>query len=139
MNTTYDDRLFINLCRRYPDRRIERDASGTITIMTPAGGGSSNRNAKLCRQLEGWVEASGLGVSFDSSVGFKFPNDLCRSPDASWVRSDRWDTLTTEEQESLPPICPDFVIELRSPTDKLSALRKRWTNIFLVVCVWDGS
>jgi Uma2 family endonuclease len=113
------DRLFLRLCRANPELRLERTAQGELIVMSPAGAESSGRNLALSSQLYVWAKASGLGVAFDSSGGFTLPNGAIRSPDASWVARDRWDGLTPEEQKGFAPLCPDFVIELRSPTDRL--------------------
>jgi Uma2 family endonuclease len=75
--------------------------------------------------LGSWAEADGTGVAFDSSTGFILPNGAERSPDAAWVSRSRWDRLTEKEQESFPPLCPDFVVELRSPTDNLKDLQAK--------------
>jgi Uma2 family endonuclease len=119
------DRLFLRLCRANPDLRLERTATGELIIMPPAGSGSGGRNLKVAQQLANWVDASGQGVAFDSSAGFTLPNGAIRSPDASWVARDRWDALTPDEQEGFAPLCPDFVVELRSPTDRLPDLRDK--------------
>jgi Uma2 family endonuclease len=119
------DRLFLRLCRANPDLRLERTATGELIIMPPAGSGSGGRNLKVAQQLANWVDASGLGVAFDSSAGFTLSNGAIRSPDASWVARDRWDALTPDEQEGFAPLCPDFVVELRSPTDRLPDLREK--------------
>src|SRR5207249_7373406 len=108
------DRLFQRLCRANPDLRLERTAHGELIIMPPAGSSSGGRNFELAGQLYNWVKASGLGVAFDSSAGFRLPNGAVRGPDASWVESDRWDALTPDERKGFAPLCPAFVIELRS-------------------------
>jgi Uma2 family endonuclease len=119
------DRLFLRLCSANPDLRLERTAQGELVIMPPAGAGSGGRNLSLTGQLYNWVEASGLGKGFDSSAGFTLPNGAIRSPDASWVDQDRWDALTPDEQEGFAPLCPDFVVELRSKTDSLREVRAK--------------
>ncbi|MEM1281213.1 MAG: Uma2 family endonuclease [Cyanobacteria bacterium P01_H01_bin.152] len=106
--------------------RFERTATGELIVNPPTGGGSGKRNAKIITQLGAWGEANEtLGEYFDSSTGFKLPNGANRSPDASWVRRDRWEALTLEEQEGFVPLCPDFVVELRSKTDRLQDLREK--------------
>ena len=105
--------------------RCERAASGEITVMTPAGGRSGQRNLKLGALLDAWVAASGLGAAFDSSTGFKLPGGAILSPDASWVAGPRWEALTEAEQEGFPPLCPDFVVELKSPSDSWRKLQKK--------------
>ena len=93
--------------------------------MPPTGGWSGNRNSKLTTRLELWAEADGTGLTFDSSTEFRLPNGGDRSPDAAWIRLDRWNALTTEEQDGFPPICPDFVVELRSKSDNLNQLQAK--------------
>jgi Uma2 family endonuclease len=93
--------------------------------MAPAGGASSARNLELSRQLANWAQRDGTGVAFDSSVGFILPNGAMRSPDAAWVRRERWDALSQDQREKFPPLCPDFVVEVRSSSDRLSTLQRR--------------
>ncbi|MBW4680507.1 MAG: Uma2 family endonuclease [Microcoleus vaginatus WJT46-NPBG5] len=113
------DDQFYQLCQDNSDLRFERNAKGELIIMPPAGGETSNRNAGLTAQLWIWNEQTKLGIAFDSSGGFKLPNGADRSPDASWVKLERWNALTSEQQKKFPPICPDFVVELLSPSDSL--------------------
>ena len=91
--------------------------------MPPTGGGTGKRNSELNIQLGLWNRETKLGFVFDSSTGFKLPNGATRSPDAAWVKRDRWDSLTLEQQEQFPPLCPDFVVELQSPSDALADAR----------------
>jgi Uma2 family endonuclease len=120
------DAQFYQLCRQHPDIRFERSAKGELIIMPPTGGVSGRRNFSLTGQLWSWVERHPeLGVGFDSSTCFKLPNGADRAPDVAWVRMDRWNALTPEQQEKFPPISPDFVIELRSRTDDLATLRSK--------------
>lgn len=93
--------------------------------MPPAGGRTGRRNADLTTDLNIWNRQTKLGVVFDSSTEFNLPNGGDRSPDASWIRLERWNALSEEEQETFPPICPDFVIELRSRTDSLRQLQEK--------------
>jgi Uma2 family endonuclease len=113
------DDQFYQLCRNNPDIKFERNVKGEIVIMPPTGGGTGNRNIEIGADFVIWNRQAKLGVLFDSSTCFKLPNGANRSPDVSWVRKDRWDTLTAEQQEKFPPIAPDFVLELMSPTDSL--------------------
>ncbi len=122
--TLDDDQLFA-FCQLNRDLRIERDAEGVLVLMAPAGGLSSARNLELCRQLANWAQRDGRGLAFDSSVGFILPNGAMRSPDASWVRRERWDGLSADQRERFPPLCPDFVVELRSASDRLPVLQRR--------------
>lgn len=105
------------------DLRLELTAEGELIVMPPAGGESSRRNIKVSARLEVWSEADGSGVAFDSSGGFILTNGAIRSPDASWVERSRYEALTAEQREKYPPLCPDFVVELRSPSDTLSVLQ----------------
>lgn len=117
---------FAALAAANRDLRFERTSAGELIVNPPTGGGSGKRNAKIITQLGIWGEANEqLGEYFDSSTGFKLSNGANRSPDASWVRKDCWNALTQEEQEGCVPLCPDFVVELRSPTDSLKGLREK--------------
>jgi Uma2 family endonuclease len=116
-----DDQLF-ELCQLNRDWRIEYTAQGELIVMPPTGGETSNRNAELTFQVHAWTRRDQAGVAFDSSGGFKLPNGATRSPDAAWVRRSRLAGLTREQKQKFLPLCPDFVIELRSPTDNLQAV-----------------
>jgi Uma2 family endonuclease len=116
-----DDQLF-ELCQLNRDWRIEYTAQGELIVMPPTGGETSNRNAELTYQVQAWTRRDQAGVAFDSSGGFKLPNGATRSPDAAWVRRSRLAGLTREQKQKFLPLCPDFVIELRSPTDNLQAV-----------------
>jgi Uma2 family endonuclease len=105
--------------------RIERTSEGEILIMSPTGGEGGRRNSKITAQLENWNESTQLGIVFDSSAEFILPNGAAFSPDASWVKRARWDALTAKERKQFPPLCPDFVIELRSESDRLKPLQKK--------------
>ncbi|MCR4414517.1 MAG: Uma2 family endonuclease, partial [Thermoguttaceae bacterium] len=98
---------------------------GEIILRPPAGGDTGNFNARVTARLTLWAEADGSGVPFDSSTGFVLPNGAERSPDFAWVRRSRWECLTPAEQQKFPPLCPDFVVEIRSPTDRLSTLQAK--------------
>jgi Uma2 family endonuclease len=119
------DEEFYELCRDNPEMRFEQTAKGSLIIMSPTGGETGNRNFSLNVQLGNWIEQDGTGLGFDSSTVFKLPNGAKRSPDAAWVKRDRWDALTPKEREGFPPIAPDFVIELRSRTDSLTELQQK--------------
>ena len=119
------DEQFYAFCRLNRELRIERTAQGELWIMAPAGWDSSRKNAEITVQLGLWAKRDGTGVAVDSSAGYLLPNGAGRAPDASWVRNDRLAALTAEERAKFLPLCPDFVIELRSPTDSLSALRDK--------------
>jgi Uma2 family endonuclease len=110
---------FEQLCSKYTDLRLELTSTGELIVMSGTGGQTGMRNADLTYQLRAWTKKDGTGVCFDSSTMFALPNQARRSPDASWVKRDRWDSLTERQKNSFVPICPDFVVELRSPSDRL--------------------
>ncbi|MBF2017369.1 MAG: Uma2 family endonuclease [Rivularia sp. T60_A2020_040] len=124
-NINLTDEQFFQLCQNNPDVRFERTASGELIIMPPTGSITGNRNSDLNYQLTAWNRQNKLGKTFDSSSGFKLPNGAERSPDASWVKMKRWDALTEEEKERFAPLCPDFVVELMSPSDSLEKTRAK--------------
>ena len=119
------DEQFFQLCQNNRELRFERNANGELIIMPPTGGETGNRNGRLNQQLFNWTDADGTGIAFDSSTCFKLPNGADRSPDASWIKLERWDALTDEEKQKFPPICPDFVIELLSPSDSLKTTQEK--------------
>lgn len=113
------DDQFYQLCRANPDVKFERNAKGEIIIVSPTGGETGKRNAGLTADFVLWNRQAQLGEVFDSSTCFRLPNGANRSPDVSWIKQERWDALTPEQKEKFPPIAPDFVLELMSPTDTL--------------------
>jgi Uma2 family endonuclease len=119
-----DDELF-EVCRMNAEWQIERTAKGELIFMPPAGGDTGSQNSQLNRLLGNWAEADGTGIVFDSSTGFTLPSGATRSPDAAWIRLPRWDALTPDERRKFPPLCPDFVVELRSPSDALDVLQEK--------------
>jgi Uma2 family endonuclease len=120
-----DDKALLALSLANPDLRLERNAKGELVVMSPAGGKSSRRNAALVSQLYIWAKKDGAGTVFDSSGGFSLPNGAVRAPDACWVSNGQLAKLTDEELEAFPPLCPEFVIELRSATDLLKSLQEK--------------
>jgi Uma2 family endonuclease len=116
-----NDEQFFQLCQKNPDLRFERSAKGDITIMAPAGSDTGMRNSDLNADLVIWNRRKKLGFTFDSSSGFTLPNGANRSPDAAWILKERWEVLTPEQRSKFAPICPDFVMELMSPSDSLKA------------------
>ncbi|MGR3273706.1 Uma2 family endonuclease [Acaryochloris marina NIES-2412] len=116
------DEQFYHLCQGNRDLRLERTASGKLVIMPPTGWGTGNRNLRLGQRLGNWADTDGTGIVFDSSTGFRLPNGAIRSPDVAWVRQDRLTALNPNPNQFLP-LCPDFVIELRSANDSLSSLQ----------------
>ncbi len=119
-----DDELLV-FCGQNKDLRIERTAEGDLEVMPPTGGETGNRNVKLTARLEVWTEQDDTGAAFDSSTGFVLPNGAVRAPDVAWVRRERLAELTTEQKRKFIPLCPDFVIELRSPTDSLTLIQAK--------------
>ena len=119
------DEQFYQLCQKNQNLRFERNSTGEIIIMPPVGGESSNRNGRINQKLFNWSDKDGTGIAFDSSGGFKLPNGADRSPDASWVKLDRWNNLTSEQKTKFLPIAPDFVIELMSPSDSLKTTQQK--------------
>src|SRR5258706_2060307 len=122
-----DDEFFA-LCQLNRDLRFERTAEGDIIVMAPTGAETGNRNADITAQLVMWTKRDGTGAAFDSSTGFKLPNGADRSPDGSWVRESRLAALTHEQKIKFLPLCPDFVIELLSPTDALLTTQAKMTE-----------
>jgi Uma2 family endonuclease len=116
---------FYQLCLANRDVPLERSPKGELIIVTPVGGESGSQEASLIVKVGVWNEQTGLGVVFSSSTIFNLPNGGDRSPDVAWVKRDRWEALTQTEREKFPPICPDFVIELRSRTDRLTPLQEK--------------
>lgn len=119
------DEDFFEFCQANGEWRIERTSDGDIIIMPPTGGETGKRNFDLTAAFGTWAKADGTGVGFDSSTGFTLPNGAARSPDLAWVKLSRWNALTDKEREKFPPLCPDFVVELRSPSDSLAHLQEK--------------
>ena len=124
-NVGLTEKQFDHLCQANRDWQLERTAKGELIIMPPVGGISGSREADLITDLSLWNRQTKLGKVFSSSTIFRLPNGGDRSPDVAWVRLDRWEALTVEQQERFPPVCPDFVIELRSRTDPLKLLQEK--------------
>ncbi len=120
-----DDKTLLALSLANPDLQLERNAQGELIVMSPTGGKSSRRNAALVAQLYIWAKKDGTGTVFDSSGGFSLPNGAVRAPDACWVSTEQLAKLTEEELEAFPPLCPEFVIELRSATDPVKSLQEK--------------
>jgi Uma2 family endonuclease len=119
------DDQFFQLCRANETWKLEKTAKGELIIMSPVGGRSGKREANLIGLLWLWNRQNGRGEVFSSSTVFRLPNGGNRSPDAAWIELQRWENLTSEEQDKFPPICPDFVIELRSQTDPLPPIQEK--------------
>jgi Uma2 family endonuclease len=116
---------FFELCQLNRDLRIERTSQGDLVLMPPTGGETGRMNFELTGLFSNWVHADGTGVGFDSSTGFTLPNGAKRSPDLAWVRRGRWEALTRQQRAVFPPLCPDFVVELRSPSDTLETVQAK--------------
>jgi len=116
---------FYALCMVNKDLALERSPQGALIIMSPVGGESGEREADYIADLVLWNRKTGLGKVFSSSTVFKLPNGGDRSPDVAWVESRRWNALTPAQQKKFPPLCPDFVLELRSETDRLKPLQEK--------------
>ncbi|BAY89259.1 MULTISPECIES: Uma2 family endonuclease [unclassified Tolypothrix] len=116
---------FYQLCQDNPDLKLERNGEGELIIMPPTGGETGKRNVNLILQVAQWNEQNQLGEVFDSSTGFTLPNGADRSPDVSWVEKSRWNALTPEQREKFIPLCPDFVIEILSPSDRLQKVQEK--------------
>ncbi len=119
------DKQFAQLCRENPELRLELTAKRELVIMPPTGSETGRCNGRITYLLVAWADKDGTGISFDSSTEFTLPNGAIRSPDASWVKRDKWQALTKDQREGFAPLCPDFVIELRSRTDLLSDLQAK--------------
>lgn len=116
---------FFDFCLLNPDLDIERTSDGEVIIMPPTGGETGHTNFSLTVEFGNWAKKDGTGIGFDSSTNFVLPNGAVRGPDLSWVKRERWEKLTPEQRRKFPPLCPDFVIELRSPSDSLKALQEK--------------
>jgi Uma2 family endonuclease len=120
-----DNEQLFEFCRINREWRIERNAEGELVMMVPTRGETSNRNSNLNYQLTGWTLRDATGVTFESNGGFVLPNGAMRSPDASWIKRERLANLTAEQKQRCLPLCPDFVIELRSPSDPLPTIEAK--------------
>jgi Uma2 family endonuclease len=120
-----DEEQFFEFCQLNRDWRIERSAEGDLEVTAPTEGETGDRNSEINLQVRQWTKRDGAGVAFDSNGGFVLPNGAMRSPDASWVRRERLTILTAEQKQRFLPLCPDFVIELRSPSDPLAVIEAK--------------
>lgn len=119
------DAEFLRFCLENPDLRIERNSNLEIIIMSPVTTLSGFHSTEIIRQLSNWSVQDGRGLAFDSSTGFTLPDRSVYSPDASWMRIEKWDALTNEEKDRFAPVCPDFVIEVRSKSDHIEDLLQK--------------
>jgi Uma2 family endonuclease len=120
-----NDEQFYQLCIANSDLNLEMNAAGELIIVPPVGGESGNQEAELITDLEIWNRQAKLGKVFSSSTIFILPNGAKRSPDAAWIKLERWEALTIEQRKKFPPIIPDFIIELRSATDRLAPIQSK--------------
>ena len=120
-----DDERFFGFCQDNRDVRIEQNAKGEIIIMPPTGWETGDRNAEINLQLRIWAKKDKRGKTCDSSTGFKLPNGAKRSPDASWILKERLENFSAKQLQRFLPLCPDFVLELSSPTDSLKDLQEK--------------
>jgi Uma2 family endonuclease len=128
-NRRMNDDEYFEFCAANPKLRIERSATGEILIMAPTGGETGHRNIELSAQLHNWAKRDGRGKAFDSNAEFILPDSSALSPDASWIENSRLQTLSRDQKRKFIPLCPDFIVELTSPTDRLSQVRnkmKQW-------------
>lgn len=116
---------FYHLCRQNPDLKFERNTNGELIIMAPTGGETGRKNAELIGEFILWNRQTQLGIVFDSSTCFRLPLGSDRSPDVSWIKKERWEQLTDQEKNQFPPLCPDFVLELLSPSDNLTMTQEK--------------
>ena len=119
------DEQFFRLCQDNRDLRFELTAQEELIILPPTGSETGWRNADITHQLVAWAKRDSTGLAFDSSTGFSLPDGSRRSPDAAWIRLERWKALTATDRQRFAPICPDFVLELRSPTDDLATTQAK--------------
>lgn len=117
--------VFDEICRQYPDNRVEQNANGDVLIMAPTGGESSDQNAEIIMQLRLWANENQLGRVFESNILFLLPDGSKRGPDAAWVSAEKLRQLTRQQRQQFLPVAPDFVIELRSPGDRFPDLRQK--------------
>ncbi|MBI3536386.1 MAG: Uma2 family endonuclease [Chloroflexi bacterium] len=120
-----DDRDFDELCRLNPEKKVEQTSDGEIIIMPPTGGEAGRINFNLTGEFSKWAKQDDSGIAFDSSTLFVLPNAAKRSPDLAWIKRERWETLSKKQREGFPPLCPDFVVEIRSPSDSLKTLQAK--------------
>lgn len=124
-NIIMTDDNFYDFCQLNRDFRIERNQTGDLLIMSPTGSETEERNFDLIVQLGVWTKQNGTGVGFGSSGGFTLPNGAVRSPDAAWINRTKWEAISVEQRKKFAPICPEFIIELRSETDNLKILQEK--------------
>ncbi|NET25071.1 Uma2 family endonuclease [Okeania sp. SIO1I7] len=127
-NLQMTDEQFFEFCQINRDLRIETNKFGELLIMSPTGDETGNRDGRIIQQLMNWSDEDGTGLAFSSSTGFTLSTGAKKSPDASWITLERWNSLSPEQKEQFAPICPDFVVELMSPSDSLKTLQAKMTE-----------
>ena len=125
MGDLMSEEEFFQFCQMNDTLEFERDSQGNIILMSPTGSFTGNFNSRISGYLFVWNENSHLGEVFDSSTGFTLPNGAVRSPDVSWVKSEKWNLITESQKEQFAPVCPDFVVEIRSKSDGLKYLQNK--------------
>ncbi len=126
--------LFERICQENPELRLERTQTGELVIMAPTGGETGRHNVEMSSQFVVWNKQTQLGEVFDSSTGFILLNGANRSPDVAWVTKSRWNSLTVAQKETFIPLCPDFVLELLSPSDSLKTTQAKMREYRLNGC-----
>src|SRR6266568_8866799 len=116
---------FLRLCSENRDFRLEMSVQRELIIMPPPGSKTGKRSSKINQRLANWTEQNGAGVCFNADTGFTLPNSAKRGPDAAWISNERWNGIPEEQQEKPAPVCPDFVVELRSPSDRLADVQAK--------------
>ena len=127
------DEEILELSRRNPGLQFERSAAGEL-VVTPTSGSGGRRELVVGTQLDNWAEADGSGLAFGPSTGFRLPDGSLLVPDASWIRRDRWEALSRDQQDSFTPLCPDVVFEVASPSDTLPSLRRKMRSYLVNGC-----
>ncbi len=128
------DEEFFTFCQLNDTLDFERDSERNIICMSPTGSSTGNTTSTILGELYFWNKQSNLGYCFDSSTGFLMPNDAVRSPDAALIKKERWEKLTNEQKEKFAPLCPDFVVEVRSKTDSLTYLQDKMNEYITNGC-----
>lgn len=121
----FDDDFFFALCQANEIAKLERDANGNIILIPSTGSETGRYNADISGEIGIWNRRTKLGYVFDSSTGFKLPNSAVRSPDVAWISRERWDTIPETDRQGFAPLCPDFIVEIRSKSDDLKELKER--------------
>lgn len=123
-----NDKEFERVCYENPDLLFETDNIGNLLVKPLNGGINSILNFRIAGEFGKWVENNKIGQAFSATTVFALPSGAKRSPDLAWIKNEKWETLTDEEKKKIPPLCPDFVVELRSPSDSLINLKNKMTE-----------